>query len=158
MALDPTARQSNIVDSIKKYLEDNVYASSGIPVSFDKVLNYPDLRNPKTQKWVAVRLGSIRIEDMSDIFFDIYVCTRLDNQGFVLAQTRDTVMGHLAVDPDTESDGTKRIPFYRSHPTDAWTLIGGLVIVQVNESPVFYAPDDTKFKILTVRLRTASKI
>jgi hypothetical protein len=52
----------------------------------------------------------------------------------------------------------RRIMFFASHPTDAWTEIGTLMVDEITESPRMEAEDETKFKVLHVRLRTASKV
>jgi hypothetical protein len=56
------------------------------------------------------------------------------------------------------TDTMRRIPFYQSHATNAWVLIGSLMIDEITESARMEAEDETKFKILHVRLRTSSKV
>ena len=43
MALDATAREANLRDSIKKFFIDNLETIEGLVVTFDKALSYPDL-------------------------------------------------------------------------------------------------------------------
>jgi hypothetical protein len=152
MALDSTAREANIWDSIKKYFIDNLSYS----VIFDKALSAPNIRGKLVDRWVAFMLDDMIIGDLSTIMLSIYCCTRQDNEWHKLSQVRDTVYD-LLIDT-TKTDTMRRIPFYASHPTDAWTVIGTLMIDEITESPRMEAEDETKFKILHVRLRTASKV
>lgn len=157
MALDPTVREANFRDSVKKYLTDAIETVNGIPLTFDKALAHPNLQDKSIHKWAGVIFDAIHIGTMSEISIRIFCCTRKDGEGFKLAQLRDTVMGYL-VNDGTVGDGMVRIPFYQSHAVGVWTLLGSLVIQDILESAQMEAPDETKFKILTVRLRTASKM
>jgi len=152
MSLDSTAREANIWDSIKKYFVDNLsYA-----LTFDKALSAPNLRGTLVDRWVSFLLGDVELGYMSSIQLDIYCCTRQDNEWFKLSQVRDTVYD-LLIDT-TQTDTMRRIPFYASHPTDAWTLLGALLVDEIIESPRMEAEDETKYKILHTRLRTSSKV
>lgn len=158
MALDPTAREANIRDSIKKFFVDNIFRIEGYQLTFDRGLNRPILQGTpsEVEKWVSVNFGAMDRGDLSEHFLQVYCCTRKDNEGFKLAQLSDTVMGYLS---DTnQTDGMKRIDFYRSFQDQSWTLLGALVVQEVMESEQFEADDETKYKILTVRLRWSAKI
>jgi hypothetical protein len=152
MTLDPTGREANIWDSIKKYFIDNLSYS----LSFDKALSAPDIRGKIVDRWVSFVLDDMTLGDLSIIMLDIYCCTRQDNEWHKLSQVRDTVYD-LLIDT-SKTDTMRRITFYASHPTNPWTVIGGLMIDEITESPRLTAEDETKFKILHVRLRTASKV
>jgi len=152
MTLDATGRESNIWDSIKKYFIDNLSYS----LSFDKALSAPNLRGTAVDRWVAFTLNDMIIGDMSSIMLDIYCCSRQDNEWHKLSQVRDTVF-ELLIDT-TKTDTMRRIPFYQSHATNPWTLIGALLVDEIIESARMEAEDETKFKILHVRLRTSSKV
>jgi len=155
MTLDATAREANIRDSVKKFFVDNYT----VPMSFDKALSQPDLQGRTVHKWINVLIHVSEVSLLSDILVYIYCCTRQDNEYFKLSQLRDTMVEGLSVDPTTEqSDNMKRIPFYQSHAVDPWTLIGSLLITELMESPTMEGPDETKYKVLTVRLRTPSKV
>jgi hypothetical protein len=156
MALDATAREANIRDSIKKYFVDSLTTAEGIPVTFDRSLASPDLQGKTVTKWVSVKLGDMEIATMSRIVLEVFVCTRQDNEGFKLAQLKDKVLGYLSDEDAT--DGYKRISFYQSHATNAWTLLGAILVTKVIESGELEADDDTKYKLLTCFCRTASKI
>jgi len=156
MTLDPTARRANYKDSLKKFFVDELETGKGVELMFDKSLSTPDLINKTVNRWVNVDLGDIDRSYMSSINIDIYCCTRADAEGFRLAQLTDTVMELLT--DTTTTDGMKRIPFYRSHPTDAWTLLGAFVVSEIIESREMESVDATKYIIMSCLLRTASKI
>lgn len=156
MALNATAREANIRDSVKKFFVDNITTVEGVPVTFDRSLASPDLQGKLATRWVSIRFGEMEIGTMSKIVIEIYVCTRQDNEGFKLAQLKDKVLGYLC--SELATDGFGRIPFYQSHATNAWTLLGGIVVTQVLESGELSADDDTKYKLLTCFCRTASII
>lgn len=157
MALDPTARLANVKDSLKKYFVDSLHTGEGIALTFDKSLSTPKLQGISVNQWVSINFGLVEMETLSTLLLNIYCCTRSDAEGFRLCQLRDKVMGYLT---DTEqSDGMQRIPFYRSRASGNWTLLaGGFVVQEVTESGELEAPDETKYRILTVKLRFASKI
>jgi len=153
MALDATAREANVWDSIKKFLIDNMTTYS---LTFDKALSAPAISGKAVDRWYSVVMGGTEFGDMSDIILDIFVCTRKDNEWHKNAQMRDS-MFELLTD-DTQPDGWRRITFYQSHPTNVWVNIGGILITDIIESPRMDAPDETKYKVLHCRLRTASKV
>lgn len=152
MALDSTAREANIWDSIKRYFIGNL----SYPLTFDKALSTPAIQGKLVDRWVSFALDDIIIGDLSTIQLSIYCCTRQDNEWHKLSQVRDSVYGTLI--DETKTDTMRRIMFFASHPTDDWTEIGTLMIDEITESPRMEAEDETKFKILHVRLRTASKV
>ena len=156
MALDPTAREANFRDSIKKYFVENIKRTEGIALSFDTTLKAPKLSNKNLTRWVVLGFRDLHREHLSTAIMDIYCCTRQDNEGFRLAQLTDVVVGYLT---DATGDGIKRITFYRSYePPTAWVNIGGIVVQDIIESGQLLSDDNTKYKILTVTLRFASKI
>lgn len=156
MALDPTAREANIRDSIKKWAIDNIQTTESITCTFDKALSTPNIQGHSVTKWVSLKLGPMDRGYLSTANLFIFCCTRQDSEGFVLAQTVDKVLGYLT--DTTYPDGMARIPFYRSRETGAWTLLGQLQVQDITESGELDAPDETKYKMLSVRLRFASKI
>jgi len=156
MSLDPTARRANFKDSLKKFFVEQLEAGKGVELMFDKSLSTPDLISKTVNRWVNIDIGDIDRSYMSEIHIDIYCCTRKDPEGFRLAQLTDTVM-ELLTDATT-TDGMKRIPFYRSHPTDAWTVLGAFVVSEIIESRELESVDETKYIIMSCLLRTASKI
>jgi len=156
MALDPTARESNIRDSLKRYFVDNLNTTEGIPVTFDVSLSVPTLQGTAVDRWYAIGFGALGMEALSSFAVNIFCCTRRDAEGFKLAQLRDTAYEYL-IDED-QTDGMARITFYRSRAAGAWTNIGGIVVSEVIESGQMEGPDETKYKILTAIMRFGSKV
>ena len=155
-ALDPTARESNIRDSIKKYFVDNINRTEGLALLFDKFMTTPKVQGIEVDKWVAVMIGDISLNTLSDVTLEIYCCTKKDSEGFKLAQVRDNVMQYL-VDTD-QTDCAARITLYRSSATEAWVAVGTMIVQIDSESRQMDAEDNSKFKIITVRLIWAAKI
>lgn len=158
MALEPTAREANYRDSIKKYMVDSLVTIEGLKITFDPRMHVPETfksTNPNVKKWVSVKFGNLYRDDMSEGILEIRCCTRQDTEGFQLAQLCDKVIGYFTT---TSDDGIKRITFYRSYPSQAWDNIGGIVVQDVMESREMEAADDTLWKLVTVILRFASKI
>ena len=156
MALDPTARESNVKDSIKKFFVDNI--APHYQLSFDKALTVPKIQGSPSEidRWVSVNFGPMERSELSEHTLRIFCCTRRDNEGFKLAQLTDGVMGYLS--DTTMTDGMKRIPFYRSYENQSWELLGAMVVQEIVESEQIISPDETKYKVLNVRLRWSSKI
>jgi len=154
MTLDATAREANIRDSVKKFFIDTY----SVPMSFDKALSQPDLQGRTVHKWINVIIHLSEVALLSDTLVHVYCCTRQDNEYFKLSQLRDTIVEGLSIDSSTsQSDAFKRITFYQSHPTNPWTEIGKLLVTEVYESIPMEGPDETKYKIITVRLRAPAK-
>ena len=155
MALDPTAREANIRDSLVKFFVDNLKTTEGIDLLFDVEFSTPDLIEKTINRWVVINLDVIDLH-LGSISVRITCCTRKDPEGFRLSQLKDTVMGYLS---DTEmTDTMKRIPFYRSSLTEAWVLLGAFVVQRVEETGQLRGPDGTKFKELLCQLRWGTKI
>jgi len=159
MALDDTAKESNIRDSLKKYWVDSLYTAEGVHLTFDKYLSTPNVVTSKAKdRWVSINSGPMELSEMSSLMLNIFCCTRADGEGFKLAQLRDKVFKYLT-DSD-QTDGMARIALYRSRADGNWTQLDGGFIIQapVIESQHFDADDGTKYKILTPRLRFSSKV
>jgi len=152
MALDATAREANIWDSVKKFFLENMTTYA---VTFDKSLSAPAISGTMLDKWFSIVMGSAEIGDMSEVILDIFVCSRKDNEWHKNAQMKDSMFEILT--DSTDNMGLRRIPFYQSHPTDPWVLLGAILVTEIIESPRMEGPDETKYKILHCRLRTASK-
>jgi hypothetical protein len=156
MALNATAREANLRDSIKKFFLDSIETGENVPITFDKGLVSPDLSDRNVKKWVSINFGSMQFETLSTAMLMVHCCTRQDNEGFALAQLKDKVLGYLSDEAST--DGFKRITFYQSHHSVAWVEIGKLLVVEVTEGPQLDADDETKYKTLDVLIRFPSKI
>jgi hypothetical protein len=157
MSLSPSARESNIRDSIKKFMIDNLYTTEGINLSFDKVLSTPDVQGIAVDKWIGIRFGAMDMDALSTLNLDLFLCTRKDPEYFRLAQLRDTVLGYFT--DNTKTDGMARIPLYRSYASQAWVqLDGGIVVQEIVEGAQYELVDLTKVKQLTCILRWGAKI
>lgn len=157
MAFDDTAKEANLRDSYHKYIIDN--KPSGVPITIDKGLSDPDLTSKNTEKWIAVNFGPLTLGHMSDVMWEVFLCTRRDNEYFKLSNLRDQFMA-LHFD-DTKTDGLRRITLYRSDPTkdsSVWTSIGTILIIDVLQSGNLDGPDETKYKVLTVLCNVPTKI
>ena len=157
MALDDTAKESNIRDSVKKFWVDSLYTALGVQITFDKYLSTPSIQGHQVDKWVSINFGDLHLSELSTHDLQLICCTRSDGEGFKLAQLRDKVYSLLT--DNTQTDGMARFAFYRSRASGAWTqLDGGFIVQEVMESRQFEADDGTKYKVLTVRLRFSSKV
>ena len=157
MSLDATARLANVVDSIKKYFVDALHTVEGKEVLFDKSLSTPDLTDKSVDRWVVINIGTINMGALSEIYLNIFVCSRKDSEGFKNHQLRDVVVGYLS--DTTKTDSMARIPLYQSRASGDWTqLDGGFVVSEVTEGPLFEAEDMTKYRQLTVRLLWSAKV
>lgn len=155
MTLDQTSREVNARGSFKKYLVDNLH-SVETPVTFDETLPTPDIagRASRVEKWVGVNFGTIQMaSSLATQDIRLFLCTREDPEGYNLTVLRDEVY-NLLVD-SSQSDGTRRIPLYR---VDTWASVGQMLVFVDHESAEMIAEDETKFKILYIRLRWGAKV
>jgi hypothetical protein len=148
--LNPLSREVNVKASLKKYFVD----AFGNAVTFDTSLASPDLRVQGAlaiKQWYNVDFGEFGRQDLAEYLFDVYCMSRQDFEGVKLAEMVDTLM-NLLVD-SSKTDGMRRIPFYNV-TDDPWSSIGSMVVQDVWDSPNLpMVEDETKVKILSVRLR-----
>jgi len=149
--LDATIRESNVLDSIKKYFYDSITTIENTAVSYDKTLSTPKVQGIETDKWVTIVPGDIVIGTLSQMTVSVICCTKKDSEGFKLAQLRDKVMAYL-IDTD-KTDGRARISLYRSASSGAWTKVGAMVVSVQSETARMEADDNTKFKVITILLQ-----
>ena len=72
MALDPTARESNIRDSIKKYFVDNVARGESIELTFDRGLTEPKLTGQRSiSRWVSINFEWLDMDTLAEINLDV---------------------------------------------------------------------------------------
>jgi len=156
MTLDSTAKEAYVKDSLKKFFVDSFFTTEGIKLTFDKGLAVPKVQGIEIDRWISITFGSVAMSFMSSFDLDIYICTKRDDEGKRLSILRDIVVGYLT---DTaQTDGMKRITLYSSHPSSAWTDIGSFLVTDIIESSYFTTEDETKYKIVTARLKWATKI
>lgn len=157
MALDPTARETNFRDSMRRYLFTSLKDTEGYNVFFKQGFTSVNIQESKSvDKWIIVSFGPISLEHMSTGIVEIRPCTRQDPNYFKLAQMVDSILGYLT---PGSGDGSTRITFYQSAPAaENWVDIGGLLVQDVDVSGDLTADDETNFRIITVRVRFASKL
>ena len=157
MALDATARESNIRDSIKKYFVDNIARGENIELTFDRGLTEPKITGQRSvSKWISINFEWLILDTLAEINLDVILCTREDPEGYQLAHLRDKVMGYLI--DTSQTDSMARITHYKSQEGQPWTVIGGMIVQSVGpESPQMVADDGTKYKIIPVRIRFGAK-
>jgi hypothetical protein len=156
MALDSTAREANLKDSVKKYFVDSIFKIEGIQVSFDRTLTAPKVQGTEVDRWVAIIFGQVILDTLSGFSLTIFCCTKKDAEGYKLSQLRDKVIGYLI---DTaQTDCMARIPLYRSSASETWELLGAMAAQIDSESQEMEAGDGTKFKTISVRLRWGAKV
>jgi hypothetical protein len=153
--LNPLAQESNVQSSLKKFFVD-VF---GDAVTFDISLASPDLRKrgpDAIKRWYNVDFGEFGRRDLSEYMFDVYCLSRQDLEGVELAKMADTVMS-LLVD-SSKTDGLARVPLYDTSKSP-WELLTSMVVQDVWDAPVLnMAEDETKIKILSVRLRWGTSL
>ena len=151
MALDDTAKEVNILNSIRKYLVDSLETTEEKELSFDISLNNPDLHDPTTTEWVTVNFGKMNRFGMAQLLLDIYCCTRSDNEGDNNAALSDLVFDYMT--DNLMPDGKKRIPIYNQSDAE----VGVMFVQDIIEGERAPAPDGTKYKVLSCRLRWIAK-
>ena len=151
MTIDATSRSTNYRDSVIKYFYDNL---SGIELSFDKSLSTPKIQGSEIERWVVINFKALERGSMCSSYIELIPCTRKDPEGFKLAQLADLL--YSLVKDSSKSDGMARIPLYRCHPSQAWTVLGAILVTEIRESEEMDYEDLTKFKIITLRLQWAA--
>jgi hypothetical protein len=153
VALDPTSREANFRNSLKKYLVDNLVTVESLTVTFDASLASPDLQDTSVTEWIQVHIGPMDPDNLmkADVIF--VPCTREDAEGYRLAQLRDIVVGYLR----GNGGGMISIPFYNTGVTP-WVKVGGMVPILEPDSREFTATDGTKFKFINVRMAWGARI
>lgn len=157
MALDATARETNFRDSVKEYFYTYFKNTLGYPLFFRQGFTTVNIRESMTiEKWIVVTFGDFLLDIMTEALVEIRPCTRNDPSFFKLAQMSDNIVGYLT---PSSGDGITRIPFYQSTAVrDDWVSIGGILVHDIHISSDLVAEDGTNFKVITVRMRFASKL
>jgi hypothetical protein len=153
MALDSTAREANARDSFKKYMIDNLNKIEGEPLTFDRGLTIPKIQGTEVEKWISVMFGQFTSDTISTYQVNITCASRKDPEGYRLIQLRDRVVGYLYA----SDGGPARVTLYKSNATP-WLSIGSMLVYVDTESGQMEADDNTKFKVIPIRLRWGAKI
>jgi len=163
MGLNSLSRETNYKDSLRKFFVENLSDEHDIPVTFDKLLNFPDIfqegfryHDDRVNKWVSIVSGGlIERSPMIIAYPAIYMCTRRDNEGYRLAQLRDKVRELL--------NESMTIPLYRNFYVPfqdqyMWEFITHMTIFHNGESDQLTTKEDTRFKRLSLRIQWAATI
>lgn len=153
--MNSLSKETNVRGSLKKFFVDNL----GIAVTFDTSLASPDLRAQgidSVNQWYNIDFGEFGRNELAEFYFDIYILSRQDPEGVLLIQNTDTVMGLLL--DSTKTDGMKRIPLYDVSVLP-WVFLTNMVIQDIWDSPsAEVIEDETKIKLLSVKMRWGAKI
>jgi hypothetical protein len=148
--LNPLSKEANVKNSLKKYFVDAL----GTAVTFDVSLASPDLRKQGAEaikQWYNINFGEFGRKELAEYLFEVYCLSRQDPEGVELAKITDTIFG-LLVD-SSQTDGMKRIPLYDTGEAP-WALLSSMVVQDIWDTPLIEPlEDETKIKILSVRLR-----
>ncbi len=155
MALDETAKITNVRKSFKKFMVDNLNTIENIRVSFDMDITPPMVQGVASETWISVNYGSAMPDTVSSQMINLVCCTRKDTEGYSLDLLRDIVLGYLT--DTTISDGLKRITLYNV-TTSPWTQVGTMLVYIDSESGQQRAEDGTKFWIISITLKWGSKV
>ncbi len=152
MLLSSTAKERNIKSSLKKFFVDAL----GSKVLFDKTVAHPDIRDSSTTAWVLVNFKGFQRSAMAEYIVELQCATRKDPEGDNLTKLTDEVASLLYDSGMT--DGLARITLYDSYTTP-WTKVSSMVVQEIIDTPIFRMPsDETKVKILTLRIRWGMQI
>jgi hypothetical protein len=153
--LNALSKETNVTSSLKKFFVDAL----GAIVTFDISLAAPDIRSqgPSVVKqWYNVNFGPFGRQALAEYDFEVFCLSRQDPEGALLAESADTIIG-LLIDSD-KTDGMKRIPLYDTEESP-WVQIGSMVVQEIWDAPVLdKIKDETKIKILSVKLRWGAAI
>lgn len=153
--MNALSKEANVKSSLKKYFVDAL----GTAVTFDTSLASPDLRvqgASAVKQWYNIDFGEFGRQSLNEYLFDVYCLSRQDPEGVELAIMTDSMMD-LLVD-SSKTDGMKRIPLY-DVSQDPWELLASMVVQDVWDARILDAiEDETKIKILSVRLRWGAAV
>lgn len=152
MALDSTSKEQNVKDSVKKYLVDNIYTGEGIELTFDEELTTPLIQERAIGSWVSVLFGNLELGALAKTEVYLYLCTKMDPEGYNLSVLRDKVVGYLV--DNTMTDSFARITLYQS---DTWTEVGKMVVQVGEETRLPDAQDGTKVTLVPITLFWGAK-
>ena len=154
MSLDPTTKEVDFKNSIKKYFIDNLETTESLKIFFEGLNETPlDSSGNKYDKWVIIVFGSRDLGTVSEQQVSLDIYTRNDKEGDELAALSDTVMGYLI--DDTVPDGMIRIPFYNT--TGVWSLVGGIMPFLQASLGRMEGEDKTLFKSINLLCKWGGK-
>lgn len=152
MTVDASAKRANIRMSVKKYLDDTLVTAAAIPLFFDKGFAFSD--TDEMTEWISVIFRKMSRTGLSDFYVDVVCATRGDAEGDRLSELSDIAFNVLT--DSTMPDGKRRIDLYDVEQTP-WVTFGTLLIADVMDSDEMPAADNTKYLMLTCRMRWVAK-
>jgi hypothetical protein len=160
MALDNTAKLSNITDSLKKYFVDNLYTVESIHLDFGKSYEevYKDLPE-RVDQWAIVAFDPLTPDTLSELSITIYMFSRRDPESKNLYLLRDKIFNYLI--DTSQTDGLARVTIYDTSNPASWVAVGkGVVILPAgrSESANYMADDGTKFRYLSLLFKWGAKV
>lgn len=135
--MDASLKEINLWKSIKRFWKEGLDGTS--KVYFDKFFD----TKRRADRWVGVELSGVRPDQVSQAFMKIYIYSRKDHEGDELVTLRDSVME--LIEPS----------FFTLYDTslDPWESIGGVQIIEVNQSPIQNMPDGVKMKLIQTLIK-----
>lgn len=163
MGLDPTTKEMNFKDSVRKFLYEQIaLPPSLIPLSFDSGEAVPDGAAPSEEStWVVVNFGGVILGPLMEGQITITIAGSMNLDADNVTLTRDIVVGSFY--GSNWIDGMVKIPFYNElnlpdgNPNPDTEIITYMNPEIVFESPLQKAVDGTKYKTITVSFIWGSK-
>lgn len=154
MALDATALLINVKKSIRKYFLDNLYATAGYEITFDKGFTPPKVQGLEKDNWYSINFISNNNDNQAVQDIDIIISSRVDPEGDIVIGMKDTLFAYLVGD----EGGQRSIALYNCANPASLVSIGGMLIIPESASGVIEAEDGTKYIMQPIRLLYGVKI
>lgn len=152
MALDATAKKQNVRMSLRKYLIDEINGGARKSVFFDLGFSLPSIDS--LNEWVSVQFGPMQRWGLSETSMDVILVTRKDPEGNHLDELSDVVFEILT--DNSKPDGLRRIVLYNTSES-IWTEIGSLLVDDIKDTGDMTSSDNTKFQVLSCRIKWVAK-
>lgn len=162
MAIDETAKLSNIVGSVRKFLFDNLTTIEGISVYFDQRIDIRKRENE--EQWYEVVVLPNNLESLQFQEFKITPATINDSGSERLYNLRDTLLKYLSDPEKSNNDGfrTRFIPIHSITGTGSSRVAGDVVsnatISRLEQGPEKEAKDQTRFLSIDITLFLDAKL
>ena len=152
MAIDASAKKTNIRLSLKKYLIDTIETVQGKKVFFGIGYALPQI--DELTEWFSVGFGPMSRTGFSGFVVDLIAATRKDAEGDNLSELVD--IGYAVMTDNTQPDGKRRISLYNVVGT-TWTEFDKLLVTDINDSGEMTGPDGTQYQTLTCKINWVAK-
>lgn len=160
MAIDETAKLSNIIGSIRKFLFDNLTTTENISVYFDQRIDVR--RRENEEKWFEVFVFDNNLEELQFQEIRITCATINDSGSENLYNLRDTLLKYLR-DPDSITGfKIRRIPIHTiigsGSSRSAGDIISYATIVKLRAGMQGEVQDQTRILPITVTIFLETKL